>query len=415
MEEEKKTEEKPKSRRWCLYCGIPTGLAILIVILVLVGKTIFPSLSGLFNATNSSTKTGVVAPKDFVYSEPSAEAKNRQIDCHSYRFFNNQNVLCLNLYQTSAEDINQKLTAGNYDRVVLYGERALYDASPSSTEVENLPERLYMYAKFADGVTIPKMMSYYGLKNLDYISSDYMPNYGALYIAFYDKAKLIELCKVDSGCAGDGYSIKLSNNYLSKEYQGPLPTNSYHRYETDTSFYYKIKWPSNCYVTGTQLHEIAHMLFNAQTISIMRRVYASKHEDIYPPVWFDEQQAGFWESWGPELVCGPEVYTDFTGTWESKKDDSLRLVKFQTQYPPDPLSHDFPKDDPCKLAIVTEFYRFLNKGSLEEQMPKFYTASLPFVKDKSFYDTKIFANFVLGLNGNDPVEKDFLNSKSCGI
>lgn len=416
IEEKSKTEEKPKSKRWCLCCGIPVGLAVLIVVLILVGRTIFPSLGGLFNASNSIPDTGVVGPKDFVYAEPSAAAKTRQLDCYQYRFYTkSQKLLCLNLYQTSAEDIKQKLAASSYDRLVLYGDKALYDADPNTTEIQNLPERLYMYAKFSDGITIPKMMSYFGLKNLDYISRDFVPNYGALHIAFYDKAKLLEICKVDSGCASEGFAITLSNNYLSEKYQGPLPTNSYHRDELDTSLYYKIKWPSNCYISGTILHETAHMLFNAQTISLMRRVYTTKAEDIYPPEWFDEQQAGFWEAWGPELVCGPGVYTDFSGTWESKKDDNLRLVKFQTQYPPNPLSHDFPKDEPCKLAIVTEFYRFLNKGPLEEQMPKFYTASLPYIKDKSIYDTKVFTSFVLGLNGNDPVEKEFLNSKSCGI
>lgn len=405
---EKKSEEKPKSKRWCLCCGIPFGLVVLGIIVYLV-------LQNFAGSSKPPSSPGMVGPKEYTFAEPSAEAKNRQIDCSTYRIFSNQKILCLNLYQTSVDDIKQKVAAASYDRIVLYGEWAVYSDSPTSTEVADVPDRFYNYAKFADGITIPKMMSYFGLKNLDHISRDFMPNYSAMYIAFYDKAKLLEICHVDSGCAGDGYSISMANTYLSQEMQGYNPSNSYHRYDQNTEFYYTIKWPSNCYVSRTQLHETAHMLFNAQTISIMRRVYASKKEDIYPPEWFDEQQAGFWESWGPELVCGPGTFTDFSGTWEGKKDDSIRLVKFQTQYQPNPLSHDFPENDTCKLAIVNEFYRFLNKGSLEEQMPKFYTASLPLVKDKSLYDDKKFANFVLGLNGNDPAEKEFLNSKNCGI
>ena len=73
--------------------------------------------------------------KGYQYPQPSEEALNRTVNCndlYSLYEFPRSNSLCLNTFQTSPEDITQKLSESSYDRIVLYGERSVFDAPTSS-------------------------------------------------------------------------------------------------------------------------------------------------------------------------------------------------------------------------------------------------------------------------------------------
>ncbi|MDZ7586736.1 MAG: hypothetical protein U0946_03185, partial [Patescibacteria group bacterium] len=190
--------QKPKKSKkwWC--CGV----AIFIIALIGVAIYWYESKEASSNVVKFSP------PRNYQYHEPSTEALNRNLDCKKLVLYarspekQKYNILCLNLYQTSPEDIAAKIAAQKYDRIIIYGEKAIFDANPSITAAADFSKNFYYTAKFTDQYTLPKMMTFYGLSDLSYITKDFSP-YPALLYELEPISEVHRICKHNSasGCA----------------------------------------------------------------------------------------------------------------------------------------------------------------------------------------------------------------------
>lgn len=346
------------------------------------------------------------APKDYEYPTPPAEAAQRFIDCQDiYQMaeFPRENPLCLNIFQTSPEAITQQLSSDEYDRIVLYAEHSVYDAPASSDVSKNYITDLYRSAKFMDQIAIPKFLDAYGLTDVSYIK--FTKPYPYLYyrISSLDEADKICHDKDASGkiqgCARSYYASIIPISAVGPQMSSALPLVR----KTDKArFIYLTHYPADCYANGTFLHETSH-LFNAAG-----QAYTGIH---VMDSWFNEQVAGFFRIYGAELICG-------NGTVVMQKepeveDVPLALAKFNSTFAPVDLSHDYPKDNLCRQAILTEWYRYLSiSDDLSENFRRFFVeqrATIP-----SLVSDEIFSNFLLQLDP-DPTSRTLLISKGCAL
>lgn len=396
-------KEKPKkSKKWFFCCGI-----IVLLIVAYIGYSIYDSRKG------STTKKSTPAPaRNYEFHEPSAEAANRKIDCLSFIAFRitKKNVLCLNLYQTSTQDITNKLSSGSYERVIVYGEKVAFDAPTNNpANLANFPEAFYNTAKFTDQVTMPKLMDFYGVANLDYINTEFAP-YPSIYFQFESSEKTKDDCRNEliDGCATGHYHIELDEARLKPTF---FPILSYYRAGSTDSIEMTYSLPENCDSGSTMLHEIGHQLTKAQNVHITGMEMTLNE----PPEWFGEHQAGLTEILGPELVCGQGTISGYKSSINNKE-GKTNIIEFNSIFPPAPLSHDEPKEDQtCELAIINSMYHWLQKGDYIRQHQSFFQAFNNRMAQGRIKDDKEFMDFILGLFGSDTSEKDFLSSKGCGV
>lgn len=346
-----------------------------------------------------------VEPKNYTYPTPSAEALNRVVNCQDiihYKEFPRTNPLCLNLFQTSTDDISQKLTEGSYDRIILYAERSVFDAPTSSGVTANYLSDLYHDVKFMDQIAIPKLLAVYGLADVSYITIT--KPYPYLYFRISNLEETDKICHYSDtgekarGCASGWFSSIIPEDAVGPQMSNALPIV---RTSDKARFSYLTHYPADCYANETFLHETSHLLNDAGEGTTGTYVMTD---------WFNEQIAGYFGIYGAELACG-----DRTVILQNKpevKDVPKALAEFNSVFPPPDLSHEYPKDNPCEQALLTQWYRYLAKGDLRSNFKRFFVeqrATTP-----SFSTDTILANFLLNLD-NDPSAKEFLTSHGCAL
>lgn len=416
MEEPLPQENQPveKPKKSCLKRFLITSLILILIVgLIFTATQVIKKINT--QAGSSSDKPAGPA-RNYVYPAPTQATLNRQIDCNKdlrmYRA-NPKNVLCLNLYRTSPNDIKEKMAGKSYDNIVLYGQNIFFDVATNIEKSSDFPERIYNVAKFTDAIALPKLMSLYGVGNLKYINKDYSP-YPAIYYEVRNQADVNKGCSSQfnvGGCSIFQFLVILhedsikGKDQISKYY-------SWSRNETDDHLYYRQTVPIDCYTSYVVLHETAHSLIYAREHTVVGMSMAGNTNKT--PKWFNEEQAGMMEITGFEPVCGTGIITDVEGSF-TKKVQNANFLKFQSVYPSNFLAGGFTSND-CQKAILTAFYRYLSQGNLESRMPPLMTEIREKSKIKGYLDNdKNFANLILRFLNNDPKQKEFLNSKGCAI
>jgi hypothetical protein len=393
-------EVKPKSsRKWYFCCGI---ILLFIIAYFVIGFLVA-------NRHSSSTKTTPAPAKNYQFHEPSAEVANRQIDCMSLVYYrvNKKNALCLNLYQTSAEDIQGKLSASNYDRVIVYGEKTIFDGNPN-TGMTDFSSKFYRVAKFSDQITLPKLMEYYGVENLDYITKEFAP-YPAIYYYIDTADTIAKSCSSDAlGCALAHFGALVNDQALENQ------TNTAYflaRPNTQDTIRLAINKPSDCYTNFVLIHETGHVLSNANQ-STLQGSQLSLH---YAPIWFDEAHAELAGTLGLAWVCGQDTVKTEECTINGKNDKNCDLIKFNSVFPPSGTHTKFPKGNNCELAMIDEFYKFLGSGDLKTQYSQFFIALRAKTKNENLSTDEAFISFLINLSGNNQSVKDNLSSHGCSF
>ena len=392
-------------------------LVSLIAILIIVGGSLasFMGPSFLIDILHFGRKTlsdaeidkliYPAAPKGYEYPAVSPEAAGRSVNCQDiYQMteFPRTNPLCLNVFQTSPSEITQTLLSGGYDRLVLYAENSVFDAPTSSDITKNYIFDLYNNAKFMDQIAIPKLLAAYGLSDVSYIQSTKPYPYLYYRISILDEADKICHYKDEAekikGCARGFYASVIPISAVGPQMSSALPIV---RPTDKARFSYLTHFPADCFANITFLHETSHLLNAAGRAFTGTQVMES---------WFNEQVAGFFTIYGAELACG-----DGTVTLQHKpevKDVPQELTQFNSTFAAADLSHDYPKDNLCREALLTEWYRYLSKGDYRENFKNFFVqqrATTP-----SLISDTIFANFLLRLDP-DPSSRDLLLSKGCAL
>ncbi|MCL5407637.1 MAG: hypothetical protein M1429_04035 [Patescibacteria group bacterium] len=401
-------EEKPKKKSkkwWCLGC---LGVLVAIVIMVIIIQRQAGS--------SGSDEPKMSAAKNYPYHEPSAEAKNRNLDCKKTVLYvrspakQNYNILCENIYQISPEDLAAKISAQKYDRIMLYGENVIFDANPSIAGAQNFSQNFYNTVKFTDQYMLPKMLAFYGLADLSYISKDFSP-YPALFYELEPKDEVHRICKTNSasGCAQMHMWATLDEEILTRH----IWTNrEFLSKDNMDSVSWDTHWPADCYTDFVLEHETAHLLVGAHALKV---VGMSINTWYYIPSWFNEQQAGLAEILGQNLVCGEGTRVNIK-TIVNGKEEPKDITYFNSLYPAISLSQTYPRDNPCELGMLSSFYRYLDKGDINTTYPAFMTSFRQAMeKNNDFRDDQTFLNFLKDLHNNDPAEMDFLRSHQCSV
>ena len=411
MTEEKKPElsEKPKkSKKWCyLGClGVILVVIIFIVVMLIVERR-----------QKASDEPKMAPAKNYSYQEPSAEAKNRNLDCKQIIIYKNTpakqnyNLLCQNLYQTSADDLYAKISAQKYDRIIVYGERVIFDANPLIISSKETSDKFYNITKFTDQIALPKLMSFYGVDNLDYINTYFSP-FPAFTYQFETKAELAKICKSStaSGCAQMHFWSILDEGVFTRK--ADWINDHFLSKDNMDSVSWTTKWPQDCYTDTVLIHETGHLLIDAHPFTVVGR---SISDWYYIPSWFNEQQAGLTEIYGQDQVCGKGTLADFN-TRVNGQEAPKDLVYLNSIFPAISLSQTYPRDNPCELGMLSSFYRYLTKSDINTTYPAFMTAFRKAIEvNNDFRDDQTFLNFLKSVHQNDPVEMEFLRSHQCSI
>lgn len=344
-----------------------------------------------------------IEPKGYQYPAPSAEALNRTVNCDdiTYMFeFPRKSPLCLNMFQTSAEEITNKIATGSYDRIVLYGGLTVFDAPTADGTEEKYLTNLYNTVRFMDIIALPQFLKAYGLSDLSYIKITKPYPYIYYRISSLDEAD--KLCNQTgdkekvSGCARSYDTSVIPIRAVGPQMSNAKPIL---RKTDNKRFSYLTHYPSDCYTNDVFAHETAHLLNAAGQASSGKRVMDS---------WLNEQVAGYFSIYGDDLACG-----DGTVTMQKNPDGSdvpKALAEFNSVSAPASLSHDYPEDNTCRQAILTEWYKFLTKGNYRDNFKQF------FITQRSSFPTIVSdSDLIKLLLELDPSSKDFLVSKGCSL
>jgi len=375
--------------------------------------------------------TKPTAPREYTYQQPTKETLNRTIDCkkiHPFSDLKPENPLCLNLYRTSADEIDKEIRTGKYDRVVVYGQNIIFDA-PSKWEYDEVPgkekpvetsvnrdklgQRIYDNAKFSDQVVMPAMIKLYGLKDLSIMNTVFKKTIP--FPAIYTRASSFQdrkiLCKNDQeaegaplGCAKNTWTnVTYGPNALGDEPYS-MPNQRVHRNGREDFLYFDQMAPQNCLAEESFMHETAHNLYD---LSMLAGGHATAESQLD---YFNEHQAGFVGDMHVEIACGDGNVVNL----RTNKDVPFQsIMAYNSIYPAGEMSGSHPEGDNCKLAVLTQWNRILNDKNWKDRYSGFYSA----LRDKvnySFSDEKGFEKFMANASG-DPKAKEFLNSYGCGL
>jgi len=333
-----KEEKKSTTPRWCWW-GCLTPIVLIVAYFAFM----------IISESRSNQKSNATAPeRTYVYHAVSSEVKNRTIDCRDMTDIGeapkSDNPLCLNLYQTSPTEINQKLKDTSYDTVLLYGEKIFFHANREpQADIKNYGQTLYDTAKFTDQVTVPRIMALYGIKDMSYINDNprnakILP-YDGLYIRLAHGTDTLKFCdQVATGCATGWFSIIVPEKSISEHSFNATLTR-----ENGDTITIESSWPKNCYTDSTFIHEIAH------TMSYAGRQYLDGINGKEIPKYFNEYISGLLGRVAPEYICGKGTVT-FESIIDGKT-GSANLVEFNSIFPPVSLSHHHPEDS-CNLAVL---------------------------------------------------------------
>lgn len=343
--------------------------------------------------------------KGYQYPSPSTAALNRVANCsqlYSMPEFPRTNALCLNLFQTTPQDIKQKIMTNPYDRIVLYGQNSVFDAPVSYDPRENYITDLYDAVKFMDLIAIPKFLAAYGLSDVGYVNVT--KPYPYLYYRISSLEESDKICNRGDtmekiqGCARSYYASVIPISAVGPQLSDARPVLR----KTDKQrFSYLTHYPKDCYTNDIFTHETSHLLNAAGSSETGEKVMDS---------WFTEQVAGFFTIYGADVACG-----DGTVTMQKKSnttDPVGALVAFNSVFPSAALSHSYPEDSTCRQALLTQWYKFLTEKQYRQNFTQFFQqqrATTP-----SLVNDTVFANFLVKL---DPTSTagDFLLSKGCSL
>lgn len=396
-------EPKTKSRRWC--CILP----VIIVVLGILAIVIYQFIPQDYSEHSPA--------RDYQYPTLSAEAINRQLSCNDFRVYklnpDKYKPLCLNLYKTNADQINQANSGGQYNVVLLYGQYSTFRLYLPSTisDVPNIGESFINVAKFNDLITIPKAMDWYGLSSLDYIPEELSP-YPALAYHFANQEKLKDLCGgYAAGCAILNFETVIKDVFLKPIKDVGMLAQK----DNGDQLQYDIKQPTNCYAITTITHETGHTFLIANKIKISEMTTTGW---LQAPSYFNENLTEIFSYLFSDEVCGSGTIAVNKMTIGGQPATG-GIVEFNATFPPDNLHPtSFPNDNQCEQAIISSYSHYLLKGDIKTQFKNFIVAFRKAMNDASyeaFKDDKKMAGFMLKMLGNDPVEKAFLNSHACGI
>jgi len=347
-----------------------------------------------------------LGPKGYTYPNPSETALNRTVNCDvvfGVPEFPRTNPLCLNIFRTSAEDMKKELTSASYDRIVLYGERSVFDAPVSAQGDKQYIDDLYNAVKFMDLIAIPQYLHAYGLTDVSYITLTKPYPYLYYRISVIDESD--KLCRnADDttekiqGCARGYFSSVIPVSAVGPQLSSARPIL---RKSDKKRFSYLTHYPSDCYANAIFTHETAHMLNIAGISETKERVMDT---------WLTEQIAGFFSIYGDNLACGDGTVSNQRN---KKSTDTVKeLVAFNAPFAPAALSHDYPEGSTCRQALLSVWYTYLSKGNYQENFRNFFQeqrATTP-----SLVDDSVFAKLLLRLNP-DPSVRTLLVSKGCTL
>jgi hypothetical protein len=343
--------------------------------------------------------------KGYQYPKPSETALNRTVNCsdlYSLYEFPRTDPLCLNLFRTSAEDITRSLASGSYDRIVLYGERSVFDAPISSNVTKNYIKDLYETVKFMDLIAIPKFLSAYGLTDVNYIKVTKPYPYLYYRISSLDDSDKVchygDATEKVQGCARSYYASVVPLAAVGPQLSNAKPIV---RKTDNKRFSYLTHYPADCFTNETFAHETSHLLNDAGEGFTGKYVMDS---------WLNEQIAGLFGMYGADLACG-----EGTVTVQNKPDvkDAVKaLIEFNSVFAPADISHKYPEDNICRQAMLTEWYAYLLKGNYRNNFKRFFMeqrATTP-----SIIDDTVCARFLISLD-TDSQAKELLTSKGCSF
>ena len=124
--------------------------------------------------------------------------------------------------------------------MVLYGQNLFFDVSMNVDKPTDFASRIYKVAKFTDLITLPRLMTLYGVSNLNYINTDYAP-YPAIYYEVRNQADVNRICRSNhnvGGCSIFHFNIVLLDDAIAPTEQ----TSRWYarsRNETDDHLYYR--------------------------------------------------------------------------------------------------------------------------------------------------------------------------------
>lgn len=387
---------------------MPVGIIVLAVIVFVIIQ-IIPQ-----NYTKHSPA------RNYQYPAPSSETLNRQLTCQDFPIFKNNPTkyqpLCLNLYQTSAQEFNEASASGKYNRILVYGQYLTFDITVPTTirNVKDVGEAFLRVAKFNDLITLPKMMAYYSVNNLDFIPEQLAP-YPSIYVQFADQEEVKERCKAYvGGCAILSFGVIIKDWFLADPKNwGSLITRP--KSESGDVLEIEYEWPSDCYAEEIIMHETGHNLLVANKIGVKGM---STLGWLKAPSYFNENLTEIFTMEFSDEVCGPgtvKIVKDVIGG----KNMTGGIIEFNGVYPPAMLHPtSYPKDNSCELAIMNTYSHYLAKGDFKTQFTNFIIQFRQAMKENeygAFDDDKKMANFMLQMLDNDPTEKEFLNEHGCGI
>lgn len=362
------------------------------------------------------------AEREYQFHEPSPHALSRKIDCKNLSMFQNDlpivKPLCLNLYKTTPDAINKALSESKneYDRVVLYGEKLIWDAPVIESLDSGLDygQAIIDSARFNDQVTIPKMMELYGFKDLSFVNKltpDKVFPFPALYFRLSNNEEVQKACRKGeykeaeiAGCALGMWSTIIPSHVLGENLS--LANQKVWRISEEKNppyLAYDYKWPKNCLTDETMLHETAHLFLNAFRVNNIA-------DALVAPKFFNEHQADTIKIMATNHVCGDGSVANFRDNLGKE----MGLADFNSIFPPAKMGSAWPKPgETCKLSLLNEWNRFLAKGEFKTQFMAFSDALREWMKNgKTISNDKGFANFLVNLH-HDLETKNNLTYRNC--
>lgn len=362
------------------------------------------------------------AARNYQFHTPSAEAKNRTIDCTKFVAYQNDlpivNPICLNLFRTSSEEINKKVAESNgkNDRVIVYGENIIWDAPIIKDNKDpkwDLGKAIFESARFTDQITIPQFLRLYGFSNVNFIN-ELTPNnkypMPGLYYRLGNEEEVKRVCNRKgepdaAGCALGMWSSMIQQSVMGEKLS--LANQKVWRISDEPQspdhLAFDYKWPENCYADDVILHETAHLfLYALRTSNFSDALVATRY--------FNEHQAETVAILSANLVCGEGTVSNF----RSKAGKKMSLFEFNSIYPPTKMGSAWPNlKQTCQLGMLNQWNVFMSKGKFETQFPAFISSLKNWMKQgKTISDDKSFEEFIIQLN-NDTNTHNSLQYHGC--
>ncbi|MBI4101176.1 hypothetical protein HY441_01725 [Candidatus Microgenomates bacterium] len=384
-----------------------------LIFVIILGLLAYSQFGSFFFVRTQPISTDPAPAREYLYQAPSAEALNRQIDCTKVPDFEDLprtgSILCLNLYQTLPGDIQTKLSQGSYSRVILYGQRVIFDSPTQMAEVANLPKSLYDTTLFNDQITLPRLMDLYGFTDLNFPGNQKVNPYPSITYRLSNEVETDVVCSRDvdaAGCSESFYASMISSNILKPRQSEPQK--AFIRPNSSDELSYDLKWPANCYTDNIFLHETAHNFLESQ------RMKYAWNQPFVVPLWFNEQLSGLIETMAPDLVCGSNTRSNFAG---QQNNDAIEwdIIRFNTIYPPVRIGHQEPElNQACAMAVLAQWYRYLHSGEWQYQWRQFFIKLRSLAGQRTLQEDQDLGQFILDISGDDQ-GRQWLQTNGCRL